>query len=586
MTNPADLLPRLAQQLNEGDAAAAEALIATSFPGAPPAQGKHLIGTAWCSIGRFEQAIPVLREAARLAPGHPGILMTLMRALIDNGQPEEALAFPFQTQNPAALLALWRTRAEAAFKAGDAPEEAAALVRVTELDLGDHGGRERLAALLVGLDRADDALAHVDQLPTSRSVLRIRANALAQLDRTNEAKAIDRAALADDADDKEAWLALVLLADRTADDATLSAMIEHGDRQGYAPSEVDYARALLAKREGRLDDALSLAEGSETPFDQSRRFALIATLADRLGDADRAFAAARSRAAAIPGADHWRRRAAAHRERLREAIDALDTIAPAARASAPERASPAFLVGFPRSGTTLLDTFLMGHPDVAVVEEKGMLEAAAMELGAPQAADEQAVARARAAYFEELDRHVAAEHRGRLIIDKLPLAMTGAATINRLFPDAPIIFAQRHPADSLVSNMLQAFRLNDAMANFLDLEDAAEFYDLSLRLWFKSKEVLKLDTFDIVYERLIDDPEASIRPLVDWLGLTWKPAMMDHRSTAKSRGLIATPSYDQVTQPLHNRAAGRWRRYAHQLSPVNATLDKWAQTLGYGPMTE
>jgi hypothetical protein len=160
--------------------------------------------------------------------------------------------------------------------------------------------------------------------------------------------------------------------------------------------------------------------------------------------------------------------------------------------------------------------------------------------------------------------------------------MTGAPVIHRLFPDAKFIFARRHPADAVLSNYLQSFQLNDAMANFLDIGDAAAFYDVALSLWFRARRKLKLDVYDIAYEDLVADTEGTLRPLVDWLGLSWQPELLDHRRTAARRDLIATPSYDQVMQPIHQRASGRWKRYADQLAPVLPTLDSWARQLGYG----
>lgn len=164
-----------------------------------------------------------------------------------------------------------------------------------------------------------------------------------------------------------------------------------------------------------------------------------------------------------------------------------------------------------------------------------MLAAAARILGDQinlDKADASTIQQARAAYFTELDRHLIEPPAGRLIIDKLPLAMTGASIIHRLFPGARIIFAQRHPVDSVLSNFLQSFRLNDAMANFLDIEDAAKFYDVAMRLWVRSRRLLNLDARDLVYEELVDDPGAALRPLVEWLGLPWHEALLDHQRTA------------------------------------------------------
>ena len=164
--------------------------------------------------------------------------------------------------------------------------------------------------------------------------------------------------------------------------------------------------------------------------------------------------------------------------------------------------------------------------------------------------------------------------------------MTGAVLIHRLFPDARFIFARRHPADSVLSNYLQAFQLNDAMANFLDLGDAAAFYDVAMSLWYRARETLNLDVREIAYEELVADQEATLRPLVEWLGLSWNDALLDHQRTAVDRGVIVTPSYDQVTQPVHRRAAGRWQRYAKHLAPVLPILDPWARHLGYGAISE
>jgi hypothetical protein len=119
------------------------------------------------------------------------------------------------------------------------------------------------------------------------------------------------------------------------------------------------------------------------------------------------------------------------------------------------------------------------------------------------------------------------------------------------------------------------------MACFLDLGDSAAFYDKAMTVWSRSREALPLGVHTIVYEDLIAGPEDTLRPLVDFLGLDWREELLDHRSTAKGRGAISTPSYDQVVQPLNQRARGRWRRYEKQLEPVLPVLLPWAERLGY-----
>ena len=137
----------------------------------------------------------------------------------------------------------------------------------------------------------------------------------------------------------------------------------------------------------------------------------MAKIADARGDPDAAFAAAEAGNRATHGYDDWRRRGSEYRQRLRQfaAIITPEWAASLAQLPPPGRRSPAFLVGFPRSGTTLLDTFLMGHRDTAVLEEVHMLEAALLVTGKlAELADStpETLEQAREAYFAELDRHV------------------------------------------------------------------------------------------------------------------------------------------------------------------------------------
>lgn len=187
---------------------------------------------------------------------------------------------------------------------------------------------------------------------------------------------------------------------------------------------------------------------------------------------------------------------------------------------------------------------------------------------------------ARNAYFAELDRHVDRSFSG-LIVDKLPLNMLGLPAIYCLFPDARVIFAQRHPCDAVLSGFMQSFTLNDAMACFLRIEDSADFYDAAMSLFARSRDALPLAAHTLVYEELVADPGGALRPLIEFLGLEWRPELLDHRATAKARGAIITPSYDQVIQPLNKAPSGRWRRYEAQLEPALPVLLPWAKRLGY-----
>ena len=308
-------------------------------------------------------------------------------------------------------------------------------------------------------------------------------------------------------------------------------------------------------------------------------------IADALGNADEAFAAAADMNRAVRGYDEWRRRGAAYREHIRmtarivtpEWGSRIHCLAPDEKVLA-----PAFLVGFPRSGTTLLDTFLMGHPRACVIEEGSMLEKATGVISDTPQLDwpPEAVARARKTYLDELSRHVDPNFAG-LVVDKHPLNMLRLAVIYALFPDAKVIFAQRHPCDVVLSGFMQNFQLNHAMASFLELTDAADFYDAVMTIWELSRNAVPLAIHTVTYECLTADPSRELRPALEFLGLDWSDELLDHQATARNRGSIMTASYDQVVQPLSRAPSGRWRRYREQLEPVLPILLPWAQKLGY-----
>jgi hypothetical protein len=220
-----------------------------------------------------------------------------------------------------------------------------------------------------------------------------------------------------------------------------------------------------------------------------------------------------------------------------------------------------------------------------VLEEEPILERVGEALGdfamLPEL-DANRVRRLRGLYFEELDAFDPAA-RGKLVVDKLPLNILGAPLIHRLFPDAKFIFAGRHPCDVTLSCFMQNFELNPAMANFLDLGDAARLYDLVLSFWRRSREILPLDVHDVRYEALVEDKEGALRPLLDFLGLPWDDGVAEHQRTAAKRGAISTPSYAQVAQPIYRRASGRWLRYRAEMEDVLPILAPWAEWLGYGP---
>jgi hypothetical protein len=231
----------------------------------------------------------------------------------------------------------------------------------------------------------------------------------------------------------------------------------------------------------------------------------------------------------------------------------------------------------------LLDTILMSHPQVEVLEEEPTLKNAMDALGGVErlaGASLDELHAVREAYFDTA-RSRTPLTPGHLLVDKNPLAMNNLAAIRRFFPDARIILALRHPCDVVLSCYLTNFKLNDGMASFLRLETAAQLYDLSFRYFERASELLRPEIHTIRYENLVDDRDKELRPLFDFLKLEWHDDVLDHQATARSRGHIKTASYAQVVEPIYKRSSGRWLNYRKHLEPIIPVLRPWIEKFGY-----
>jgi tetratricopeptide (TPR) repeat protein len=520
------------------------------------------LGNARRAAGALAGAIEALERARLLRPDLPAIQLNLGMSLAEAGRLEEgARAFGEAARlgpdNPAALLEL-----------GTALRH-----------LGRHG--EALPAL----ERA------ARLAPATPDIHLERGRAFAGLRRFDEAEGAYRSALRAQPGLAAAFLELGILLERASRLDRLADLLREARSAGVAEDELAWLRALALEREGKLPEALALAQAAPAGPEPVPRLLLVGRLADKLNQIETAFAAFAAmnrlvrteRAESKSGAASYRQHVAALIELVTPEIHA------SWQPASPDdgRPAPVFLVGFPRSGTTLLDTLLMGHPAVHVLEEEPILQRVGEALGdfarLPELSGEEAN-RLRALYFEELDAFDPAA-RGKLVVDKLPLNILGAPLIHRLFPDAKLIFAQRDPRDVVLSCFMQNFELNDAMANFLDLGDAASLYDLVLKFWTRCREVFPLSVHTVRYEALVEDIEVEIRPLIAYLDLAWDERVLDHRKTAATRSPIATPSYAQVTERIYDRASGRWERYRVQMAEVLPILAPWAERLGYDDVT-
>jgi len=365
----------------------------------------------------------------------------------------------------------------------------------------------------------------------------------------------------------------------------LAALVDAAEAKGLTGAEIGFLRAWTLRRQGRFADALPLAEATPASISPVRRAQLLAEIHDRLGDAPSAFAAFtemnRAALAAQPRAPgpSYRAEVAARAALLTpERVAAWTGIE-----AGPGPPAPLFILGFPRSGTTLLDTLLMNLPGLHVLEEMPMLDAVEEALGGEErlaALSSGEAASFRSLYFEALDR-ISPPAPGQTIVDKFPLHMARMPLIHRIFPDAKIVLVERHPCDAVLSCFMSNFRLNRAMLSFTDLGEAARLYDAVLDAWTRARDLLPLDVHAIRYERMVEDLEGEMRALLGHLGLPWDPKVLDNRASAGKRDYIRTASYAQVGEPIYRRAAGRWERYREQMAPVLPILAPWAERMGY-----
>jgi len=353
--------------------------------------------------------------------------------------------------------------------------------------------------------------------------------------------------------------------------------------------------SLIARQEGRIQDALDLLSGLELTLASEEMEAIIRYQLGQLYDLsgrteealveiNRANETQRSISLDVDGRKFL--------EKVKHERAALGSVPPffdSKPGATFTRRSPVFLVGFPRSGTSLLDVVLDSHPSVVVLEETSAMLETYQEFRKLEekrgdlmlTLDEKTTSSLRNLYYERVNTLLASPLEDKILIDKFPLNMVWIRIIHQLFPDAALIFAIRHPCDVCFSCYMQRFKLNDAMANFLSLDDTVRLYDEVIGLWQEAERVLPLRIHPVRYEDLVADFRKSIGAVIDFIGLPWNDAVLTYKEHARAGGRVSTPSYHQVIEPIYDRAKGRWLKYKGALEPYFATLDGHAQYLGY-----
>jgi tetratricopeptide (TPR) repeat protein len=241
-----------------------------------------------------------------------------------------------------------------------------------------------------------------------------------------------------------------------------------------------------------------------------------------------------------------------------------------------------FLVGFPRSGTTLLENVLGSHPGIETMEETECLNATAADFVRPRDGMHRLAAMSAAGlepYRKDYWRRVSETGlnlKKPIFIDKMPFYSIVQGAIAKLFPRAKILFALRDPRDVVLS----CFRRRLTMYEMTSLQGAARYYDGVMTLSDVYRRKLALPVFDLRYENVVADFEGEFRKVCEFIGVEWDEKMRDFTARAARRP-INTPSAAQVSRGLYSQGVAHWRKYAKHLEPVMPVLEPWVKRFGY-----
>jgi tetratricopeptide (TPR) repeat protein len=359
---------------------------------------------------------------------------------------------------------------------------------------------------------------------------------------------------------------------------------------------VRLTRAVLLGRQRRYDEALTLIESAAVGDARLGPNELLekGRLLDQLGrydDAWAAFTEGKKLARELSGQVYMDEAAGQQIDRLRGFFNAgrLRLIPRATvRTDTPQ---PIFILGFPRSGTTLVEQTLSAHPHIAAGDELPLIHEItaimprmlASPLGYPEALAElwmgdqrEGLDNLRDYYLQKVRQMGVLRPGAKRFTDKMPLNETHLGLIALLFPEAPLIHVLRHPLDIMVSAFSNAFTHGFFCAS--DLETAARHYVRVTQLVQHYRSEMTLRYLPIRYEDMVADQEESVRAVLGFVGEKFNKACLTFH---QNRRYARTASYAQVTEPLYDRSVGRWKHYRAHLQPVVPVLLPVMEQLGY-----
>jgi len=352
-------------------------------------------------------------------------------------------------------------------------------------------------------------------------------------------------------------------------------------KEGLGNPEIAHIYALLAGKRGDANTAIARLEqiicNNEINSDtRSRLYFLMGDLYDRTGKYDEAFHHYEA-GNQLKGLyfDSFR-----FRYDLDRTIEMFsETNLGKFQRSSCQSDLPLFIVGMPRSGTSLVEQILVSHRDIHGAGELCDVGRLARKLqngvrndyhdfdSDSQITTEQ-LDKAAYEYLDNLRRFAPAALR---ITDKMPSNFLYLGYIELMFPGARIVHCKRNALDTCLSGYFKNFHAGHHAYTF-KLEDVGRYYLGYQELMEHWKYVLQAPIHEIKYEELVANPEREIRRLVDFSGLEWDESCLSHES---SNRVVRTASYDQANKPIYRNSVGRWHNYEKHLGPLIRDLDKY-----------
>ncbi len=577
---------------------------------------RHYLGLALHEQGRSGDAVAHLEAAARAAPDDPMFRYNLAEALFADGRPSDAVPHYRASARAATDVADVHARLGAALLAsGDAAAAEPAFRTALDLAPDDPVARAELALALDVLGRTAEAAREMESaLAGGAEPVAAHTRLSAMYDRLGHRDAAERhARMAVEADPRDpealttlarvlaqadtgdldealrlAEAAVAAAPDRAAGHATLGLVHQVAGRGDLAEKSYRAALALDPGHAMAWLGLLNMPRLEGPPIDEAELRAALA--APELDDHDRAtleFALGRSCERRGAHDEAFAAYAAANRRRAAsEPFDSETYAASVERIVATFTADffaerggwgsddprPIFVVGMPRSGTSLVEQVLASHPAMYGGGEREDLYRLAVVASERTGAGypESVAALGRDAVRDLARRHLAALDAlapgARRVTDKMPANFLRLAMIALLFPGARVVHCRRDPGDTALSCFFQDF---SHLRFSFDLAWIGAYMRGYRRLMAHWAEVLPIPLMTVDYEALVADPERWSRALIDFAGLPWDDACLRPHETERA---VRTASVWQVRQPVYGSSVGRWKRYEAQMAPFFAAL--------------